>query len=75
MPYIAKRTNKNSDVSAIMELSRPAVSLVDAALQQYQLISASVERSFSMLNKLLAKDRNFLQNNIGKYSVLHHNST
>ena len=59
MPHIAKRMNKNSDVSAIMELSRSAVSLdiYIAALQQCQPTSASVERSFSMLNKLLAKDQ------------------
>ena len=76
MSYIAKRMNKNSDVSAIMELSRPAVSLaVYAALQQCQPTGTSVERSFSMLNKLLVKDRNVLQNNIGKYLVLHYNST
>ena len=57
MPYIAKRMNKNLDVSAIMELSRSAVSpAVYAALQQCQPTGASVERSFSMLNKLLAKD-------------------
>ena len=44
MPYIAKRMSKNSDVNAIMELSRPAVSLaVYAALQQCQPISASVK--------------------------------
>ena len=76
MPYIAKRMNKNLDVSAIMEFSRSAVSpAVYAASQQCQPTSASVERSFSMLNKLLAKDRNFLQNNIGKYLILHYNST
>ena len=61
MPYIAKRMNKNSDVSAIMKLSRSAVSpVVYAALQQCQPTGASVERLFSMLNKLLDKDRNFL---------------
>ena len=79
MSYIAKRMNKNSDVSAIMELSRsavsPSVSSASSALQQCQPISASVERSFSMLNKLLANDQNLLQKNIGKYLVLHYNST
>ena len=44
MLYIAKRMNKNSDVSAIMELSRLAVSpAVYAALQQCQPTSSSVE--------------------------------
>ena len=34
----------------------------------------SVERSFSMLGKLLAKDRNFLPENITHYLVLHYNA-
>ena len=44
-----------------------------AKLQKCQPTSASVERSFSMLNKLLAKDRNFLNENVSKYLVLHYN--
>ena len=36
-------------------------------LQNSQPTSASVERSFSMLKKLLAKDRNFKVENVQQY--------
>ena len=42
-------------------------------LQNSQPISASVERSFSMLKKLLAKDRNFKVENMQHYMILHLN--
>ena len=46
---------------AIMEMSRSEISPSNyVALQSCQSTSASVERSFSMLKKLLSKDRNFL---------------
>ena len=74
MAYLRKRMVKNADLGAIMQLSRPDVNPATyALLQQCQPTSASVERSFSMLNKLLVKDRNFLPNNIGKYLILHYN--
>ena len=38
-----------------------------------QPTTASVERSFSMLNKLLAKDRNFLPQNVKHYMCVHYN--
>ena len=57
IPNIAKTINRNPYISASIELSRSAVSpAIYAALQQCQPISTSVERLFSMLNKLLAKD-------------------
>ena len=40
-------------------------------LQNSQPTSASVERSFSMLKKLLAKDRNFKVENVRHYMILH----
>ena len=40
-------------------------------LQNSQPKSASVERSFFMLKKLLAKDRNFEVENVRHYMVLH----
>jgi len=43
-------------------------------LQNCQAASAGVERSFSMLGKILDKDRNFLPNNVEKYLILHFNS-
>ena len=42
-------------------------------LQECQPTSASVERSFSMLNKLVAKDRNFLSENVKHYICVHYN--
>ena len=70
--YVKKRMTKN--VEAIMEMSRSEISPSNyVALQSCQSTSASVERSFSMLKKLLSKDRNFLPQNVGKYLVLHYN--
>ena len=42
-------------------------------LQNSQPTSASAERSFSMLKKLLAKDRNFKVDNVRHYIILHFN--
>ena len=43
-------------------------------LQTSQPTSASVERSFSMLKKLLAKDRNFKAENVRHYMILRFNA-
>ena len=40
-------------------------------LQNSQPTPASVKRSFSMLKKLLAKDRNFKVENVRHYMILH----
>ena len=40
-------------------------------LQNSQPTSASVERSFSMLKKLLVKDKNFKVENVQHYMILH----
>ena len=44
-------------------------------LQNSQPTSASVERSFSILKKLLAKDRNFKVENVQHYMILHFNAS
>ena len=44
-------------------------------LQIFQRTSASVERSFSILKKLLAKDRNFKVENVQHYMILHFNAS
>ena len=44
-------------------------------LQTSQPTSASVERSVSMLKKLLAKDRNFKVENVRHYMILHFNAS
>ena len=75
LPYIKKRLEKNKDLEAIISMTRNDVNPgIYAALQECQPTSASVERSFSMLGKLLAKDRNFLPDNIGKYLLLQYNN-
>ena len=43
-----------------------------ALLQKAQPISADVERSFSMLSKLLRKDKNFNVKNVKKYMMLYY---
>ena len=51
---------QNNDISEIINLKWQDISLaVYHILQNSQPTLASVERSFSMLKKLLAKDRNF----------------
>ena len=56
---ILKR-NANNDISKIINMERQDISpAVYHMLENSQPTSASVERSFSMLKKLLAKDGNF----------------
>ena len=65
--YINKRMAKNFDMRAIVEMERPDVaSAVYAQIQCCQPTSAAVERLFSMLGKLLSKDRHFLSTNVEK---------
>ena len=72
--YLKRRLNGH-EINSIMLLTRAEVSpSTYGLLQNCQATSAGVERSFSMLGKLLAKDRNFLPNNVEKYLILHFNS-
>ena len=72
--YIKKRM-KNNDISKII-IERQDISLaVYHMLQNSQPTSASVGRSFSMLKKLLAKDRNFKVENMRHYTILHFNAS
>ena len=71
--YITKRLKKN-DLMDIIEMNREEIApAVYGMLQKCQPTTASVERSFSMLNKLLAKDRNFLPQNVKHYMCVHYN--
>ena len=55
-----KNRKQNNDISEIINMQRQDISpAVYCMLQNSQPTSASVEKSFSMLNKLLAKGRNF----------------
>lgn len=73
-PYMAKRLAAN-DIAIINEMTRADLSPTRYNLLQHcQPTSACVERSFSMLRKILAKDRQFLSHNVYKYIILHFNS-
>ena len=73
--YITKRM-QNNDISAIINMKRQDISLVVYhMLQNSQTTSASVERSFSMLKKFLAKDKNFKVENVRHYMILYFNES
>ena len=62
---------QNNNISEIINMERQDISpAVYPMLQNSQPTSASVERSFSMLKKLLAKDRNFKAENVQRYMIL-----
>ena len=69
--YIKKRMQDNH-ISEIINMERQDISpAVYHMLQNSQPTSASVERlSFSMLKKLLAKDRNFKAESMRYYMIL-----
>ena len=73
--YIKKRM-QNNDISKIKNMKRRDISsVVYHMLQISQPTSASVERSFFMLKKLLAKERNFKVENVRHYMILHFNAS
>ena len=62
--YIKKRLS-NSDLETIINCTNLTIDPTSyALLQKTQLTSVAVERSFSMLSKLLRKDRNFDVKNV-----------
>ena len=71
--YIKKRLS-NSDLKAIIICTNLAIAPTTyALLQKAQPTSAAVERSISMLSKLLRKDRNFDIENVKKYMLMYFN--
>ena len=71
--YIKKRLS-NSDLETIINCTNLTVDLTSyALLQKAQPTSAAVERSITMLCKLLRKDRNFDVKNVKKYMMLYYN--
>ena len=73
--YIYKRLS-NSDLETIINCTNLTVDSTSyALLQKTQPTSAAVERSFSMLNKLLRNNRNFDVKNVKKYMMLYYNKT
>ena len=74
--YLAHRFKLNSDMKAIVEMTRPNISPeLYVKLLNCQAISCTMERSFSMLGKLLAKNRHFSPNNVCKYLALYVNKS
>ena len=73
--YIKKRLS-NSDLETIINCTNLTIDPTSyALLQKSQPTSAAVERSFSMLSKLLRKDRNFDVKNVKKYIMLYYNKS
>ena len=73
--YMNKRLS-NSDLETIINCTNLTIDPTSyALLQKAQPTFAAVERSFSMLNKLLRKDRNFDVKNVKKYMMLYYNKT
>ena len=73
--YIKQRM-QNNDISETINMERQDISpAVYHMLQNSQPTSASVERRFFMLKKLLAKDRNFKVENVQHYMILHFNTS
>ena len=71
--YIKKRLS-NSDLETIINCTNLTIDLISyALLQKAQPTSAAVERSFSILSKVLRKDRNFDVKNVKKYMMLCYN--
>ena len=61
---------QKNDVSKIMNVVRPDISpAVYDLLKHTQPTTASVERSFSMLPKLFAKDKNFKVEDVKQYMI------
>lgn len=74
LEYIEKRLKSNG-IASIMAMDRNEVSpQLYCLLQRAQPSTASVERSFSMLKKLLSKDRNFQPENVKKYLMVYFNN-
>ena len=70
--YIQKRLS-NSDLETIINCANLTIDPTSYALsQKVQPTFAAVERSFSMLNKLLRKDGNFDVKNVKKYMMLYY---
>lgn len=72
--YLKRRLEKNADLDAIIKMEKQEIPpALYAELHRCQPTSASVERSFSMLNKMLRKDRPFLPSNVVNYITVLYN--
>ena len=72
--YIQERMSRN-DINCIVKMGRGDISPhLYRLLSNSQATSASVERSFSILRKLLARDRNFKDDNLRYYLMMKYNT-
>ncbi|CAK8688417.1 unnamed protein product [Clavelina lepadiformis] len=72
--YMQRKLTKN-DVTCIMSMGRNDISPhLYKLLQNSQATSASVERSFSILKKILAEDRNFGEGHEKHYLIVKYNN-
>ena len=72
---IKLKKTRNNDISKIIKMERPDSSpAVYSLLQHSQPTAASVEKSYCVQQKLLAKDRNFELENVKQYMILHFKS-
>ena len=72
--YIEKRVTENKITKIFNQSDESINPAVYAKLLRCQATSVSVERLFSILNKLLAKDRNFKPENINDYLICKYNA-
>ena len=72
--YIQERMSRN-DINCIVKMGRGDISPHFYSLRSNsQATSASAERSFSILRKRLARDRNFKDDNVRHYLMLKYNT-
>jgi len=72
--YLDHQFELKSDLKAFVKMIRPNISPeLHAKLLNCQATSYTVERIFSMLGNLLAKDRHFSPKNVWKYLALYVN--
>ena len=72
--YIRERMSRN-DINCIVKMRRGDISPhLYSLLSNSQTTSASVKKSFSILGKLLARDRNFKDDNVRHYLMLKYNT-
>lgn len=65
---------EGGDIRRIMSMENETINpSIYAMLLNSQATSIMVERSFSMLKKICADDRNFAAGNLGKYLILYYN--
>ena len=72
--YIKKRM-QNNDISQVINMERQYISLAVYHMLQNSQPTSAAERSFSMLKKPLAKNRNLKVESVRHYMILHFNAS